>query len=172
LRVVRYRTSVPRPGDPTERDDLGYLLAKASRHWDDVLRVRCRAHGFPEVRPAFGSVLLPLFQRDGQRMGELAAAARISKQNMTTLVREVEHSGLVRRRADVSDRRAQRVWLTDRAEEFRPAATQIQAEMSALVSRELSPRSVAILRRSLAAISSMAETLDGASGSRRTPASP
>jgi DNA-binding MarR family transcriptional regulator len=164
--MVRYRTYVPYPADPTERDDLGYLLAKASRRWDDVLRVRCRANGFPEVRPAFGSVLLPLFQRDGQRMGELAAAARISKQNMTTLVREVEHSGLVRRRADDSDRRAQRVWLTDRAEEFRPAATQIQAEMSVLVSRELSPRTVAVLRRSLAAISSMAETLDGSSDSR------
>jgi DNA-binding MarR family transcriptional regulator len=157
---------VPRPADPTERDDLGYLLARASRRWDDVLRVRCLAHGFPEVRPAFGSVLLPLFQRDGQRMGELASAARISKQNMTTLVRQVEHSGLVRRRADESDRRAQRVWLTDRAEEFRPAAMQIQAEMSVLVSRELPPRTVAILRRSLAAISSMAETLDGRSDSR------
>ena len=157
---------MPRPADPSERDDLGYLLAKASRRWDDVLRVRCRAHGFPEVRPAFGSILLPLFQRDGQRMGELAATARISKQNMTTLVREAERSGLVRRRADESDGRAQRVWLTDRAEEFRPAAMQIQAEMSVLVSRELSPRSVAILRRSLAAISSMAETVDGHSDSR------
>jgi DNA-binding MarR family transcriptional regulator len=99
-------------------------------------------------------------------MGELAEAARISKQNMTTLVREVERSGLVRRRADESDRRAQRVWLTDRAEAFRPAATRIQAEMSALVSREVSPRTVATLRRSLAAISSMADALDGASDSR------
>lgn len=164
--MVRYRTCVPHPADPAERDDLGYLLAKASRRWDDVLRVRCRAHGFPEVRPAFGSVLLPLFQRDGQRMGELAAAARISKQNMTTLVREAERSGLVQRRADESDRRAQRVWLTARAEEFRPAARQIQAEMSALVSRELSPRGVATLRRSLAAISSMAEIPDGPSNGR------
>jgi DNA-binding MarR family transcriptional regulator len=157
---------VPRLADPTERDDLGYLLAKASRRWDDIMRVLCRAHGFADVRPAFGSVLLPLFQRDGQRMGELAAAARISKQNMTTLVRGVEHSGLVRRRADESDRRAQRVWLTDRAEEFRSAAAQIQAEMSALVSRELSSRTVSTLRRSLTAISSMAEPLDGHSGSR------
>jgi hypothetical protein len=50
-------------------------------------------------------------------------------------------------------------------EEFRPAATQIQAEMSVL-SRGLPPRTVAILRRSLAAISSLAETLDGPSDSR------
>jgi DNA-binding MarR family transcriptional regulator len=164
--LVRYRTYVPYPAERTERDDLGYLLAKASRRWDEVLGVRCRAHGFPEVRPAFGSVLLPLFRRDGQRMGELAAAARISKQNLTTLVREVEHSGLVRRRADESDRRAQRVWLTDRAEEFRPAAAQIQAEMSVLVSRELSPRTVAVLRRSLAAIASMPDTRDGPSDGR------
>ena len=161
-RLVRYRTDVPDPAEPVERDDLGHLLAKASQRWDEVLRARCRAHGFSEVRPAFGSVLLPLFQRDGLRMGELAMAARMSKQNMTTLVREVERSGLVRRRRDDTDRRAQRVWLTDRAEEFRPAATQIQAEMSSLLSRVLARRTVATLRRSLVAVSSMSDTVDGA----------
>jgi DNA-binding MarR family transcriptional regulator len=134
---------------------LGYLLAKASQHWDEVLLARCRAHGFPEVRPAFGSVLLPLFQRDGLRMGELAGWARLSKQNMTTLVREVERSGLVVRRPDQGDRRAQRVWLTPRAEEFRPAAMRILEEMAALLNRELPARTVATLKRSLLTIMSL-----------------
>jgi DNA-binding MarR family transcriptional regulator len=93
-------------------------------------------------------------------MGELAIAARISKQNTTTLVREVERSGLVRRLPDENDRRAQRVWLTRRAEEFRPAAMQIQAEMSGLLRTQLTPRAVSSLRRSLAAISSMTDAPD------------
>jgi DNA-binding MarR family transcriptional regulator len=138
-----------------ERDDLGYVLARASQRWDELLRERCRAHGFPEVRPAFGSVLLPLFNEDGLRMGELADRARMSKQNMTTLVREVESGGLVVRRPDAADGRAQRVWLTPRAEQFRPAAAQILDEMNALLLRELSPRAVGALRRSLRMIMSL-----------------
>jgi DNA-binding MarR family transcriptional regulator len=152
--------------EPPERDDLGYLLAKASHRWDEVLRARCRVHGFPEVRPAFGSVLLPLFQRDGLRMGELAAWARLSKQNMTTLVRQVERAGLVIRRPDEADDRAQRVWLTPRAERFRAAAERILDEMAELLDRRLSARTVATLRRSLATIMSLAATTteDGAAG--------
>jgi hypothetical protein len=37
------------------------------------------AAGFPDVRPSHGSILLPLFEEDGLRMGELAARARLSK---------------------------------------------------------------------------------------------
>jgi hypothetical protein len=76
------------PDESPERYDLGYLLARASQRWDALLAERCRAHGFGEVRPAFGSILLPLFQSDGLRIGELATWARLSKQAMTTLVRD------------------------------------------------------------------------------------
>ena len=153
--MVRYRTFMPRDLETAERDDLGYVLAKASQRWHEILRERCRAHGFPEVRPAFGSVLLPLFTDDGLRMGELADRARLSKQNMTTLVREVERGGLVARRPDEVDGRAQRVWLTARAEEFRPAAAQVLDEMNALLVCELSPRAVGSLRRALSGIMSL-----------------
>ncbi|MCH7491434.1 MAG: hypothetical protein IID05_12155, partial [Gemmatimonadetes bacterium] len=51
--------------DFRERTDLRYLMARTSQRWDALLVERCRVHGFPEVRPAFGSILLPLFQEDG-----------------------------------------------------------------------------------------------------------
>ena len=82
------------------------------------------SRGFPEVRPAYGSILIPLFEEDGLRMGQLAERARLSKQTMTTLVRLTERDGLVTREPDPSDRRAARVWLTDRSREFRPVAEQ------------------------------------------------
>lgn len=85
-------------------------------------------------------------------MGELADRARLSKQNMTTLMREVDHSGLVVRPQDEADGRAQRVWLTARAEEFRPAAARILEEMDAMLLSKLSPRAVGSLRRSLGVI--------------------
>lgn len=80
------------------------------------------SRGFPEVRPAYGSILIPLFEEDGLRMGQLAERARLSKQTMTTLVRLTERDGLVKRAPDPSDGRAARVWLTGRSREFRPVA--------------------------------------------------
>ena len=93
------------PGGAT-RDDLGFLLAKASQRWNELLYERFAAAGYPEVRPSYGSILLPLFEEDGLRMGQLAARARLSKQTMTTMVRLLERDGLVERRADPADGRA------------------------------------------------------------------
>lgn len=138
--------------DLPERTDLGYLLARASQRWDALLAERCRAHGFPEVRPAFGSILLPLFQEDGQRMGDLADRARISKQSMTTLVRDAAAAGLVSREVDPRDGRSFRVWLTPRAEEFRRVALQILDEMEERLLELIDPRSVEMLTHSLAQI--------------------
>ena len=58
------------------RENLGFLLAKASQRWNDLLGHRFAAAGYPEVRPAYGSLLIPLFEEDGLRQGELARRAR------------------------------------------------------------------------------------------------
>src|SRR5438067_1348391 len=121
------------------RENLGFLLAKASQRWNELLYERFVASGFPEVRPAYGSILLPLFEEDGLRMGELAARARLSKQTMTTMVRLLERDGLVRRTQDPTDRRAYRVQLTSRAKRFRPVAEAVLAELDSLLpERQLS----------------------------------
>ena len=88
------------------RDNLGFLLAKASQRWNELLHERFVAAGFAEVRPAYGSILVPLFEEDGLRLGVLARRARLSKQTMTTLIRVTEEAGLVRRAPDPTDRRA------------------------------------------------------------------
>ncbi len=99
-------------------ENLGFLLAKASQRFNELLAERFAAAGFAEVRPSYGSVLLPLFERDGLRMGELARASRLSKQSITKLVGLCERDGLVRRERDADDGRAFRVLLTDRAFAF------------------------------------------------------
>ena len=55
------------------RENLGFLLAKASQRWNELLYERFVAAGYPDVRPSYGSLLVPLFEEDGLRMGELAA---------------------------------------------------------------------------------------------------
>ncbi|HEX2435297.1 MAG TPA: MarR family transcriptional regulator [Solirubrobacterales bacterium] len=119
------------------RENLGFLLAKASQHWNELLAAGFARHGFAEVRPSYGSVLVPLFEGDGLRMGELAWRSHVSKQTMTTLVRLVERDGLVARRRDPDDGRATRVHLTDRAKAFRPIAEKTLAELDAAVRARL-----------------------------------
>ena len=111
------------------RENLGFLLAKASQRWNELLYQRFAAAGYPEVRPSYGSLLLPLFEEDGLRIGKLAARARLSKQTLTTMVRLLERDGLVERRADPSDGRASLVFLTERARNFRPVAAATLAEL-------------------------------------------
>jgi DNA-binding MarR family transcriptional regulator len=119
------------------RDNLGFLLAKASQRWNELLAERFREAGFAEVRPAFGSVLVPLAEEDDLRMGELAARARLSKQAMTSLVRAVEQAGLVTRVPDPVDGRASRVRLTERGKAFRPVAERVLRDLDTTLVRGL-----------------------------------
>ena len=128
---------------------LGFLLAKASQRWNELLYERFVARGFGEVRPAYGSILLPLFEEDGLRMGQLAERARLSKQTMTTMVRLLERAGLVVRERDDRDGRAFRINLTDRAREFQPVAAEVVAELEAMVAGALTQQESTALERAL-----------------------
>ncbi len=131
------------------RDNLGWLLAKALQRWNERLEEGFRGAGFPEVRPAYGSVLVPLYEEDGLRMGELARRSGLSKQAMTSLVRSVEQAGLVSRLPDSEDGRAYRVSLTPRANEFRPVAERVLADLATRARSELSNEEVQGLFSSL-----------------------
>ena len=131
------------------RDDLGFLLAKATQRWNEQLAKRFAAAGFGDISPAYGSVLVPLFEEDGLRLGELARRARLSKQTMTELVRRLERDGLVERRPDPSDGRAALVFLTGRTREFEPVAAEVLAELDRLVSGRLDDERVAELKATL-----------------------
>jgi DNA-binding MarR family transcriptional regulator len=115
--------------DRLDTGNLGFLLAKASQRWNEILARGFAAGGFPEVRPSYGSVLLPLFEQDGLRMGRIAERARLSKQTMTTMVRLCERDDLVVRVRDADDGRAFRIYLTDRAKAFRPVADEVLRQL-------------------------------------------
>ena len=130
-------------------DDIGFLLAKATHRWNELLAQRFAATGHSEIRPSYGSVLVPLFEEDGLRMGELARRARLSKQTMTELVRRLEGEGLVERRTDPDDGRASLIFLTDRSRDFEPAATVILDELDRLVREQIGEERTAELKASL-----------------------
>ena len=130
-------------------DDLGFLLAKATHRWNELLAEGFAATGHSDIRPSYGSVLVPLFEEDGLRMGELARRARLSKQTMTELVRRLEGEGLVERRPDPADGRASLIFLTARSRDFEPAATAILDELDRLVREQIGKERAAELRATL-----------------------
>ena len=130
-------------------ENLGFLLAKAGQHWNELLVARFAAAGFPEVRPSYGSVLVPLFEEDGLRMGEIGRRARLSKPSMTALVRMCERDGLVRRERDRADGRAFRVVLTGRGKRFRRVAESVLRELDELVADRLGRQERDALARAL-----------------------
>jgi DNA-binding MarR family transcriptional regulator len=141
---------------PLSTGNLGFLLAKSSQRWNELLTDRFAAAGFPEVRAAYGSLLIPLFEEDGLRRGELARRARLSKQTLTTMARALERDGLVHRELDPSDARATLIFLTLRARAFQPVAEHILAELDALVTSTLGPTRVEQLRTDLRALVDLA----------------
>jgi MarR family transcriptional regulator, organic hydroperoxide resistance regulator len=135
--------------------NLGFLLAKASQRWNELLGQAFKERGHGHVRPSYGSLLLPLWEEDGLRMGELARRARLSKQTLTTMVRLMERDGLVRREPDPDDGRASRVWLTPRAQRLKPVADDVVGALTARVQERLSPRQAREIERGLRAIATL-----------------
>jgi DNA-binding MarR family transcriptional regulator len=144
------------------RENLGYLLAKASQRWNELLQEGFAEVGYPEVRASYGSVLIPLLEEDGLRMGEIARRARLSKQTMTTMVRLCERDGLVERRPDPGDARATRVYLTAKARRFRPAAERVLARLEREARRSLGEPRLTELRHALKALSQSSAHRPGA----------
>jgi DNA-binding MarR family transcriptional regulator len=135
--------------DRVDTGNLGFLLAKASQRWNELLAEGFAQRGFAEVRPSYGSVLLPLFEEDGLRMGQIAERAHLSKQTMTTLVRLCERDGLVYRDRDAHDARAFRIHLTERAKDFRPVVQEILRELDGRVLATVGERQRTALARAL-----------------------
>jgi len=121
-------------------ESLGFLLAKASERFNERLVERFAEAGFAEVRASYGSVLLPLFEEDGLRVGEIGARSRLSKQSMTRLVAQCEAAGLVSRARDEDDGRAYRVELTARGRRLRSLAERVLGELEDEVAAMLGGR--------------------------------
>ena len=129
------------------------VCAQSKPRVTDIDRVRLaeafRRAGYGEISPSYGSILLPLFEEDGLRIGELARRANLSKQAMTTMVKVMERKGLIARRRDPADARASRIFLTPRTRRFQTAAERVLAEMARRVETRLSPAEIAQLSQHL-----------------------
>jgi DNA-binding MarR family transcriptional regulator len=108
------------PFDPTECPF--YLVSRASLAVTALLKRELAAAGVEQVRPSYLAVLMCLWREEGLKVVELGSRAGLEPSTMTGLLDRMERDGLVRRSADPSDRRAQRVHLTEQAHDVRQLA--------------------------------------------------
>lgn len=93
-------------------DSIGFMLGDASR----LLRRRFDQHArvLGVTRPQW-QVLFALSRLEGTNQGALADHLEVEAITLGRMVDRLQDAGLVERRADPTDRRAWRLYLTDKA---------------------------------------------------------
>jgi DNA-binding MarR family transcriptional regulator len=129
--------------------DVGFLLARALRRFNQRLLREFSDQGFGEIRASYGSVLVPLFAKDDLRLFELAQSAGLSKQAITGIVKDCEQDGLVFRERDPDDGRVYRLRLSAKGRKFKRAAETVLAGLDDELVRSLGKKDYAALKRAL-----------------------
>ena len=144
------------------RSETGYLLNAAARRWNARFVEALGQRGIADIKPSFGAVLVPLFEEDGLRPGDLARRAGLSKQTMTSLVRPIERAGYLERRPDPGDGRAVRLHLTAKARAIEPAVEAVLDQLEGETARLARPLPAAAILAWLAAVGSRPTETPGA----------
>ncbi len=105
----------------SKHQSAGYLANHMARLFAQGLQERIRSLGLTTgTFPA----LLELWEKDGLTQKDLVQRLDIEQATMANTLARMERDGLVVRKKDPSDGRAQRVWLTDRARALHVPATE------------------------------------------------
>lgn len=112
-----------------EKDrSAGYLVNQLARLFARALDLGIRPYGLSTgVFPA----LLQLWDQDGLTQKELVERLDIEQPTLANTLVRMERDGLILRRKDAQDGRAQRIWLTDHARALRSAAVAAASDVNA-----------------------------------------
>lgn len=104
---------------------------------------------FDDLRPSHGNAMEQLELEDGLRLTDLAARAGITAQSMGELVDDLEVKGYLERRPDPDDRRAKRIYLTNRGRTNARVAKLATADVENYLAERLGRQRYQCLRRTL-----------------------
>jgi DNA-binding MarR family transcriptional regulator len=108
--------------------------------------------GATDMRPAHGNAMEMLSLQDGLRLTDIAAQAGMAPQSMGEIVDDLDSKGYLTRREDPSDRRAKRIYLTQKGRETVQASRSALLEVERRISEILGAQKYEEMRRHLAAI--------------------
>src|SRR5215471_7168558 len=107
------------------------------------------------LRPAHGNALEMLAVEDGLRLTDIAAQAGMTTQSMGELVDDLVSKGYLRRQEDPADRRAKRIYLTDKGRRTAEASRVAVRNAEEHIQAALGPAQYQQLRRNLAALADL-----------------
>jgi DNA-binding MarR family transcriptional regulator len=80
--------------------------------------------GYTDISPSHGWIFHNI-KEEGTRITELAAIAKITKQSMSALVAQLEEGGYVKKKADLTDKRAWLLVLTPKGKKVKETGQEI-----------------------------------------------
>ena len=110
---------------PLPPDCPYYLISRATLAVTSYLKKEFANEGIHTIKPAYLGVLLSLWNEDGLKANELGKRAGLEPSTMTGLLDRMERDGLVKRKPDPNDRRANRIHLTQGGVDAEVSATKI-----------------------------------------------
>ena len=138
-----------------------YLLTRASLVMTAHLKQAFAAAGAGRIRPAYVGALMCLWREDGQKGVELGRCAGLEPSTMTGLLDRMERDGLVERRPDPGDRRAQRIFLTAEGRRAEAAVSEIVDRTMEETLRDVPEKELRKLKTTLRQILTNANKLGG-----------
>ncbi len=121
----------PHPGPPgpekmeTKAYMIGFFLSRSSLAMKQHVNLLFKEEGMEDVSMGFIGVLLELYKGDGRTISELGDSVSLERSTMTGLIDRMAKADLVTREPDPADRRALRIWLTERGTRIQPVVAKV-----------------------------------------------
>ena len=131
---------------PAKRDTLGFLIVDLSRLMRRAFQQRLEGTG---LTPAQARALVRVSRQEGVRQVDLAEGMEVQPITLARLIDQLVAAGLVERRADPRDRRANHIHLTGKAAPHLAAIERITARIRAEALASLDEREAEALHSAL-----------------------
>lgn len=120
------------------RENLGYLLTRASSMWNQRLMELFRSEGFHDQKPSLGAIFIPLFDKDGLTITEIARFSKLTKQTTSIYVHELEKLGYIKKKQDLADKRKAKIFLTSHGRKLKAIADTLVIQVNSEFRKRLS----------------------------------
>ena len=110
----------------------GYLISRIKHLSNRAFDRKLSECGIDAFNGAQGRILYVLWQQDGVSISQIARQTSLAKPTLTSMLDRMEASGLIQRQSVSTDRRQQRIVLTERARSLQRDYDRISDEMSEL----------------------------------------
>lgn len=127
-------------------DDIGFFIAVTSRLMDRALNGRLKKYGV-----SFGQwpFLMTLWAEEGLTQRELSRRVSSEEGTTTRTLDRMEADGLIRREANITDRRQRIIYLTNKGKSLRDKLVPEALAISGLTTGQLTAKEVGALRSAL-----------------------